>query len=90
MLVVWDSSFPGTEYLVSIDHIVVSTSKSITLDSSCEELSKMPIFNQVVFPLSSSASLINNPYVMWPYFAPEAAYISIENERIPTNELAIR
>ncbi len=89
-VVVWNGSFPGTEYLVSIDHILDSTPKRITLNSSCEELSKMPIFNQVMSPPSNFAGLISNPYMMWPYFAPEAAYIPIENKHIPTNELAIR
>jgi len=58
-VVVWDGSFPGTEYLVSIDRILDCTPKTITLNSSREELSKMPIFNQVAFPPSTSlASLV--------------------------------
>jgi hypothetical protein len=89
-VVVSDGSFPETEYLVPIDRIVESTPDSIQLNCSLEELSKMPVFNQVEFIPSDSTDTHGNPYMMWPFVVPETYSISVENEHIPANELAIR
>jgi sporulation protein YlmC with PRC-barrel domain len=89
-LVVSNGLFPSTEYLVSIDHIAESTPESIRLNCSRDELSKMPIFNQMEFISYDPGGLTGSPYMMWPYYAPVSAFIKHEKEHIPANELAIR
>jgi hypothetical protein len=89
-LVVSDESFPETEYLVPIDHVAESTPYQITLNCSIKELTKMPIFDRIEFIPSDLAGFTGIQYMMWPYYAPPAAYITLENEHIPANELAIR
>jgi hypothetical protein len=89
-VVVSDGSFPGTEYLVPIDNIVESTPESIRLNCSHEELSKMPIFNQMKFIPSDSKDVHGGSYMFWSFMTPEPYGITLENEHIPVNELAIR
>jgi hypothetical protein len=89
-VVVGDDSFPGTEYLVPIDRIIESTPESIRLNCSHEELSKMPIFNQMEFIPSNSKDMHAISYMFWPFMTPESDGITLENEHIPANELAIR
>lgn len=89
-LVVSDESFPETEYLVSIDQVVESTPDQIRLKCSSKELLKMPIFNEMEFVPSDLTGFTGNPYMMWPFYAPAAAYITVEREHIPADELAIR
>ena len=89
-VVVSDGSFPGTEYLVPIDRIAESTPESILLNCTLEELSKLPIFNQLEFFPSDSQETHRKSYVFWPFVVPESYGITLENEHIPANELAIR
>jgi hypothetical protein len=89
-LVVSNESFPETEYLVSIDHVAESTPDQIRLNCSCNELSKMLIFDKIEFVPSNLTGFTGAAYMMWPYYAPAASYITIENEQIPADELAIR
>jgi hypothetical protein len=89
-LVVGDGSYPETEYLVPIDRILESNPESIHLNCSLEDLSKMQIFNQVEFIPSDLKGTQRTMYMMWPFVVPEAEYITLENEHISVNELAIR
>jgi sporulation protein YlmC with PRC-barrel domain len=89
-LVVSNESFLDTEYLVSIDLIAESTPDQIRLNCTCEELSKMPIFDQVQFVPSAVPGFAGGPFLMWPFYVPAVSYITLENEHIPFNELAIR
>jgi hypothetical protein len=89
-VVVGDSSYPEIEYLVPIDRIVESTPESIRLKCSREELSKMPVFNQEEFIPSDEKIVHGNAYMLWPFVTPEPYGITLENEHIPANELAIR
>jgi len=89
-VVIGDGSFPETEYLVPTDRIMDSTPDSIQLNCSLEELSKMPIFNQVEFIASDLLGPHGPTYMLWPFVIPEAYGITIENEHISTDELAIR
>jgi sporulation protein YlmC with PRC-barrel domain len=89
-LVVRNESFPETEYLVSIGHIAESTPNQIRLNCSGKELSKMPIFNKMEFVPSDLTGFTGNPYMMWPFYVPVVSYITLENEHIPADELAIR
>jgi PRC-barrel domain len=89
-IVVADRIYPEIEYLVSIDHIVYTTSELIGLNCTREELMKMPVFDQVMF-IPSDNTMGVSQYMLWPYFyAPESAYFRIDKENIPANEIAIR
>jgi len=48
-VVVGDGSFPETQYMVPVEHILKSTPESIQLNCTRDEQSKMPVFNQVEF-----------------------------------------
>jgi sporulation protein YlmC with PRC-barrel domain len=89
-LVINNETFPATEYLVSVDHIAKSTPQSIRLDCTCEDVSKMQVFDQVEFIPATLTGVNASIYMMWPYYPLEASYIETENEHIPANELAIR
>ena len=89
-VVVGNGSFPETEYLVPIGRIAESTPESIQLNCNLQELSKMPIFNQVEFIPSGLNGTYGSYSIMWPYATPETNYIEIDNEHISANELAIR
>jgi sporulation protein YlmC with PRC-barrel domain len=85
-----DSSDSDREYLVPIHWIVESTSESIRLKCSRDELSKMAIFKQEEFIQSDLKGTNGSFTMLWPYATPEANYITVENEHIPANELSIR
>ncbi len=89
-VVVTNGRYPEIEYLVPVDHILESTPDVIRLDCTREELSKMPVFDQLEF-IPTGNDMEANHYMLWPYYyAPESAYIEIEKENIPAGELAIR
>jgi len=88
-LVISNGVFPETEYMIPIDHIAESTPELIRLNCTRAELSKMPSFDQVKFIPSNLTGFTASPYMMWPYYAPDAEFIKIEMEHIPANELAI-
>jgi sporulation protein YlmC with PRC-barrel domain len=89
-LVVSNESFPETEYLVSIDLVAESTSDQIRLNCTCKELSNMPIFDQVQFVPSDVPGYAGGPFMMWPTYIPVTSHITLEDEHIPFDELAIR
>jgi hypothetical protein len=82
-VVVGDGLFPEKEYLVPVDRIVTSTPETILLNCTREQLSKLPLFNEVEFIPSGS-------FMMWPYATPGAGFVEIDHEHIPANELAVR
>jgi hypothetical protein len=89
-IVVSDESFPKTVYLVPIDQIFESTPTRIKLKCTRAELILMPVFNQREFVPSDIPRYTGSPYMMWPFYAPEASLITVENENIPMNELVIK
>jgi len=82
-VVVGDGYFPEKEYLVPVDRIVMSTPETILLNCTRQDLSKLPLFNEVEFIPSGSS-------MMWPYATPGAGFIEIDREHVPANELAVR
>jgi hypothetical protein len=85
-----DESFPETEYLVPISHVLVGTPGEIRLNCSCQEMSKMPIFDKamVVPPMSG---IIGNPSMPpWPYYAPDGPDTDLAKEHIPEDETSIQ
>ena len=89
-LVISNGLYPETEYLVPIDHIAETTSELIRLNCTREDLAKMPVFDKVEFIPSNLTGFSASPYMMWPYYAPEAEFIRMDMEHIPANELAFR
>jgi hypothetical protein len=87
-VVVRHELFPEIRYLVSIDHVVESTPESIRLDCSREQLWKMPVFDPIEFLPSELSGA--DAYLKWPFYAPVANRIRLDNVEIPANELAIR
>jgi sporulation protein YlmC with PRC-barrel domain len=89
-IVVVDEHYPETRYMVPVERIVESTPESIRLSCTRDEVSKMPVFNQVEFIPSKLSGFNSFAYMMWPYYPLEASSIEIQNEPIPANEFAIR
>ena len=50
----------------------------------------MPVFDKEEFVPPYLPGSMPGPYMMWPYFAPEATFMKVEKEHIPADELAIR
>jgi len=91
-VVVGDGSFPETQYLVPIDRILKSTPESIQLNCTLDELSKMPVFNQVEFIQSNLKGTSGVFPMYWPYATASLGpgFVATDNKPIPANELAIR
>jgi len=89
-IVVSNEMYPETEYLIPAELISNSTSESMELNCSREELSMMPVFDQVQFIPSDLNGFVGSPYVMWPYYIPQAIPMRLEKEHIPVDELTIR
>jgi hypothetical protein len=89
-IVAASSTYPEIEYLVPIDHIVYSSLDLIRLNCMRGDILKMPVFNQVEF-IPTGNDVGANQYMLWPYYyAPESAFIEVEKDNIPSNEVAIR
>jgi hypothetical protein len=89
-VVVDDGSFPETQYLVPIDRILKSAPESIQLNCTLDELSKMPVFNQVEFIRSGLNGTSGSFSTYWPYATLGPDFIATDNKPLPVNELAIR
>ena len=89
-LVVSDQVFPETEYLVPITQVKQTSPNKIELKCSREKFKEMPVFNQVEFVPSSFIGYTGSAYMMWPYYPPQASFITVEKECIPADELEIR
>jgi sporulation protein YlmC with PRC-barrel domain len=87
-LVVEQESFPPTDRLVSVDLIMESMPHRILLRCTKGELSKMPPFTETEFISPTDGEMY--PLMMWPYAVPESAAMTLEHERIPPGELAVR
>ena len=89
-IVVSNESFPKTEFMVPVFHIVNTDNNHIILDCTKKSLRKMPVFDQTQFIDSDVTGYTGPPYFMWPYTIPESFPIRLEKDHIPTNELTIR
>jgi sporulation protein YlmC with PRC-barrel domain len=88
-LVISDEVFPETEYLVPITQVTQTSPKKIEVKFKREKLSEMPVFNQLEFVPASFIGYTGSAYMMWPYYPPQAAFITVEKEHIPVDELEI-
>ena len=92
-LIVAEKTFPNLERLVPVDKILSSSPNSIQLRCSQTDLSDMDTFEETDFIQAGQleASLpYSVPYEVWPYAMYDAMPISLEHERIPAGEVAIR
>ena len=89
-LVVSNEVFPPTEFMIPIELVGTTTSEMIQLNCTSEEVSNMPVFDQIEFIPYDISGLTLGAYMQWPYYVPEAAVIRREKEHIPAGELAIR
>jgi hypothetical protein len=87
-LVVEQESFPPTDRLVPVGLIVESMPHRILLRCTKGELSKMPLFTETEFIPPADGKMY--PLRMWPYAVPETVAMTLEHERIPPGELAVR
>jgi uncharacterized protein YrrD len=86
-LAVW----PHDERLVPIDLVTESALDHICLNCSKGELTEMDTFIETEFIQSEVNEYLTHPFVVvWPYHYSEPRRISVEHERIPIGELAVR
>ena len=89
-LVVENDEFPATEFMVPIEMVKGSSPEKIELSCTCEEASKLPVFDKVEFIPFDVSGIAGGSYLMWPYYNPASGYVRKEKEHIPANELVIR
>jgi sporulation protein YlmC with PRC-barrel domain len=98
-LVVKQRGFPSIERMVPIEWVTQTTSNLIQLECTKEKLNHQDTFIDTeyiklepsdVLP-SGPAPFIGGVYLYWPYSVPELErYMTVEHERIPPDELAVR
>ena len=89
-VVVRRSEFPGEEVLVPVNMIVDSAPDEIRLRCTDEDLKDMQSFVKLEFVEPTVPLMIAQGYMMWPYSVPEEGIVTLREERIPPNELAVR
>ncbi len=89
-LVVSNEQFRETEYLVPIDRVIESTPNLIRLDCSSKALAEMQVFDQVEFIPFDFVGIAGGRYLMWPYYAPSASFVTLQKEHVPEGEFVIR
>jgi sporulation protein YlmC with PRC-barrel domain len=88
-LVISDEVFPETEYLVPITQVKQTSPDKIEVKFKRDKLAEMPIFDQLEFVPASFIGYTGSAYMMWPYYPPQATFITVEKEHIPVDELEI-
>jgi uncharacterized protein YrrD len=89
-IVVRRDSLFEEQYLVPIDKIVEAKQDQIYLSCSKSDISRMDPFVDTDFIQSDLMGPGGDPYLMWPYGAPEADWIMLERENVPPGESVIR
>ena len=89
-VVVRRSEFPGEEVLVPVNMIVDSAPDEIRLRCTDEDLKDMQSFVKLEFVEPTVPLMMAQGYMMWPYSVPEEGIVTLREERIPPNELAVR
>jgi hypothetical protein len=86
-LVVEDNEFPQTQRLVPIDLVLVTSPQQINLMCTGDQLKKMETFLEEEF--IPSDPMVGSVFI-WPYSVPETDFITLEYEKLPLGEIAIR
>jgi sporulation protein YlmC with PRC-barrel domain len=89
-LVVKEKAFPHIERLVPIDLILETSPHKIQLRCSRNQLEKMESFIETEFIRTEIPEYVGDQLMRWPYVIPKIEKISVEHERIPPGELAVR
>ena len=92
-LVVREEWFPHAEYLVPLDLVIESTSDTIRLRCTKEDLVMQEPFTEVEYVEGDLPDFRyeKGDYMLWPYNVPEEdEMVSVETERVPPGELAVR
>jgi sporulation protein YlmC with PRC-barrel domain len=89
-LVVKEKGFPHTERLVSIDLVLETSPDRIQLRNTQYQLAEMEPFIETEFIPTEIPEYVGDQFMIWPYAIPETEMISVEHERIPPGELAVR
>jgi sporulation protein YlmC with PRC-barrel domain len=98
-LVVKENESPHVERMVPVEWVTQTTSNLIQLTCTKKELDRREAFTEkeyvklepVDMPPIAPAPFSGGTYMYWPYSAPESErYVSVEHERVPPGELAIR
>ncbi len=86
-LVVRENEFPQTRKLVPVELVQVTSPQQINLKCTTDQLKKMDDFVEAEFIPSDP----QQAWVMiWPYVEPAPGFVTIEHEKMPTGEIAIR
>jgi sporulation protein YlmC with PRC-barrel domain len=86
-LAVKEAEYPGTQRLVPVHLIQTTTAQRINLRCTNQELSQMENFIENEFiPTGYEAGAV----MMWPFVVPEAAFVTMQKEKMPPGELAVR
>jgi sporulation protein YlmC with PRC-barrel domain len=83
--------WPNDERLVPIELVIDSALEHIQLSCSRDKLAAMDTFIETEFVESEVDQYLTDSYVLaWPYRYPAMRRVTVEHERIPIGELAIR
>lgn len=92
-VVVREEWFPHAEYLVPLDLVTESTSDTIHLRCTKEDLATQEPFTEVEYVEGDLPGFHyeRSDFILWPYNVPEEdGVIPVETERVPAGELAVR
>jgi sporulation protein YlmC with PRC-barrel domain len=89
-LVVKEKAFPHIERLVPIELVLETSLQKIQLRCSHNQLEEMESFIETEFIRAEIPEYVGDPFVIWPFAIPRTEMISVEHERIPPGELAVR
>jgi sporulation protein YlmC with PRC-barrel domain len=89
-LVVKEKAFPHIERLVPIDLVLETSPQKIQLRCAPNQLEELDSFIETEFMRTVIPEYIGSQFMNWPYVIPETEMITVEHERIPPGELAVR
>jgi hypothetical protein len=87
-LVVRLNERPHTEYLVPVKLVGETTSASITLRCTGQQLQEEQVFNETEF-ISVQTHYYADAYG-WPLSVPETTQVAVHHQHIPLDEMAVR
>jgi hypothetical protein len=91
-VVVKEEGFPWTERLVPVEMVAETSPDQIRLKCSRQELHGLESFVETEFVAGASpyGTYDLGQYHVWPYFVAEDESVTVEHERVPPGELAVR
>jgi sporulation protein YlmC with PRC-barrel domain len=91
-IVVKEGAFPGLERLVPVELVAETSPDQVVLKCSQKTLHGLDAFIETEFlPGEFPYGAYNlGEYRLWPYVLPDREIVSVEHERVPPGELAVR